>query len=231
MEPYVWNTLPCEDSALNFLANAPLTSAESNQRMEDDKLPPFVELETDEQREQKASFHKPGTFTVIANQQSFERLSEYQLGGISSTKSDPKRSSSVEQSQPLGPDNFVLHRFEEHSYNYNTQSDHSHSRTVSSRSDTSSHGDSAYLTPREMGDALLLEHYRNVLAQQICWLTDHGPGPDIFEKCAKTYLPVSGSRDFLKYRELLTNKLYFAIIALSSLSLSRFNKNSFADVL
>ncbi|KAB8302001.1 hypothetical protein EYC80_005454 [Monilinia laxa] len=193
------------------------TSAESNQQGEDDTLPPFVELETDEQREKKASYHKPGTYNVIANPSSFHPLPEYQIRGLNSTNLDTNRPSPFKQHSSIGPDNIILPKFEEFSEKNGRSGHQTHSRTISLQSAVSTSGRSTSSMEKvasDARDAHLLEHYRNVLAQQICWLTDKEPGPDLFERYAENYLP-----------------LYLAIVALSALSLSRFESNSFADVL
>lgn len=52
-----------------------------------DDLAPFATLNTDEEREQKATTSPPGTFNVIVNPNSFQHLTEY----ASDTESETKR--------------------------------------------------------------------------------------------------------------------------------------------
>ncbi|KAI9650276.1 hypothetical protein NHQ30_000289 [Ciborinia camelliae] len=182
--------LPFRSITLTFSAPYALASAQRNQRNEDVISLPFAELVSDEQREQKASYHKPGKFNVISNPKSFRLLPQYRRRDLVSENCDAQGSSSVEQCQSIGPDNIILHKFEEFSDNQG-HSDHTHSRTVSSQSAISTSGQSASLMNRERNDAHLVEHYRNVLAKQISWLADQQPGPDIFESYAEGYLPVS----------------------------------------
>ncbi|KAF7878849.1 hypothetical protein EAF04_000052 [Stromatinia cepivora] len=182
-----------------------LASAQSNKKTEDDTLPPFAELLTDKQREQKASYHQPGTFNVIANPETFQRLPEYRSRGLSSTSLDAQGPSTVDRYESIGQDYMILAKCE-------GIHEDTHSRTASSQSAISTSGQSDLLDRDRY--AHLLEHYRNVLAKQLCWLTDKRPGPDVFETYAMNYYP-----------------LYLAIVALSSLSLSRHNNESFADSL
>lgn len=184
------DALPYKFFSLTSSASLSPTSTQSNQQGEDDTLPPFVELETDEQREKKASYHKPGTYNVIANPSSFHPLPEYQIRGSNSTNLDTKRPSPFEQYPSIGPDNIILPKFEEFSENHGLPCHPRHSRTTSLQSAVSTSGRSTSSTEREARDAHLLEHYRNVLAQHICWLTDKEPGPDLFERYAENYLPV-----------------------------------------
>ncbi|CZR50832.1 uncharacterized protein PAC_00706 [Phialocephala subalpina] len=53
------------------------------QDSEEDLLPPFQTLTTDEDREKKAEMHQPGTYHVITNPRSFASLPEYRDGGLS----------------------------------------------------------------------------------------------------------------------------------------------------
>ncbi|KAJ8069658.1 hypothetical protein OCU04_000090 [Sclerotinia nivalis] len=211
-----------------------LASAQSNQGTGVDTLPPFAELLTDKQREQKASYHQPGTFNVIANPETFQRLPEYRSRGLSLTSLDAQGPSTVDQYHSIGQDYIILAKFEEFPYSHSHED--THSRTASPpraifpsppRAIFPSPPSAIFPSPPSAiipsgqfvfldGDryAHLLEHYRNVLAKQLCWLTDKRPGPDVFETYAMNYFP-----------------LYLAIVALSSLSLSRHNNESFADSL
>ena len=175
---------------LTLLASHSLASARSNERKEDDTLPPFPELLTDEQRELKASYYNPGTFNVIATPEIFRLLPEYRRKRPGSASLDRQRFSPVEQSQSIGPDTIILEKFEEFP-EYRGQLGHMYSSAASTPSSISSSGQSAFLTDRERKDAYLLEHYRNVLARQICWLSEQKAGRDFFETYSEGYYPVS----------------------------------------
>ncbi|TGO46660.1 hypothetical protein BCON_0313g00080 [Botryotinia convoluta] len=230
----VWNrmfngtTLFSKVLLLTSSASASITPPQSNQPKEHDTLPPFTELSSDEQREKKASHYRPGIFTLVVIPGSFHGLPEYQAKSSRPTSFGTNRHPSAQQFQSTRPDVVILDRFVGYSGS-RSQSENPPSRKASLGNVLSPSELPTTLVDRET-DSYLLDHYRNVLANQICWLAEQVSGPDIFERYSADYSPVSESKG-IKSRHLLIEKLYLAILALSSLSLSQMNHIPFADVL
>ncbi|KAF7929364.1 uncharacterized protein EAE98_005282 [Botrytis deweyae] len=196
------------DSSLVWNPSASTTPPQSNQPKEHDKLPPYNELSSDEQREKKASYYRPGMYTLAVIPESFDGLLEYE------TKSSRPRSFGTNRHrfQSTRPDVVILERFVGYPGS-RSQSENPLSRKASLEKVSSPSELPITLVDRET-DSYLLDHYRNVLANQICWLAEQASGPDIFERYSADYPP-----------------LHLAILALSSLSLSRTNHIPFEDVL
>ncbi|ATZ46378.1 hypothetical protein BCIN_01g09850 [Botrytis cinerea B05.10] len=199
------------NSCLVWNPSASVMPTESNQPKERDTLPPFHELSSEALREKKASYYNPGTFALIT-------LPEYYaLPDDLTSSSHPKifgtnRHSSAQQDHSTFPNYVIPTKFGNYSVNHK-QSEHPDSRKDNFASASSPSELPATLVGREK-DSYLLEYYRNVLARQIYWLAEQVSGPDIFETCSANYPP-----------------LYLAILALSSLSLSKLNQTPFVHAL
>ncbi|KAF5878013.1 uncharacterized protein Bfra_000179 [Botrytis fragariae] len=232
------------DSCLVWNPSASITPPPSNRPKEHDTLPPYRELSTDEEREKKASYDRPGVYTLAVIPESFHGLPEYQTQSSRLTSFGTNRKPSAHRFQSTRPDVVILERFVGYPGSRG-QSENPLSRKASlekvlSPNEVPSRKASLekVLPPGELpttledkeADSYLLDHYRNVLANQICWLGEQAPGPDIFERYSADYSPVSKNKD-IKSRHLLIEKLYLAILALSSLSLSQLNNSPFEDVL
>lgn len=183
-------------------------------------------MSSDDQREKKASFDQSGVYTLVAIPESFRGLYKNKSSGPTSPGTNGHLF--AQQFQSTRPDVVILRKFVGYpgsrSWSQNPLSRKPSLEDVSSPDEIST-------TPvdRET-DSYLLDHYRNVLANQICWLAEQVSGPDVFERCSADYFPVSENKG-IKSRHLLIAKLYLAILALSSLSLSQSNHIPFEDVL
>ncbi|THV54134.1 hypothetical protein BGAL_0033g00060 [Botrytis galanthina] len=188
-------------------ASASITPSQSNQSKEHDTLPPFNELTSDDQREKKASFDQSGVYTLVAIPESFHGLYETKSSG-------PGTNGHLfaQQFQSTRPDVVILRKFVGYPGS-RSRSQNPLSRKPSLENVSSPDELSTTPVDRET-DSYLLDHYRNVLANQICWLAEQVSGPDVFERRSADYFP-----------------LYLAILALSSLSLSQSNHIPFEDVL
>ncbi|TEY73369.1 hypothetical protein BOTCAL_0079g00270 [Botryotinia calthae] len=205
-------TAVCFNSSLVWNPSASVTPPESNQPKEQDTLPPFHELSNEVLREKKASYYKPGIFGSILIPEFYEALPEYLTSSSSPKIFGTNRHPSAQQDHSTFPSYVILTKFEDYSDNHN-QSEHPDSRKDSFASALSPSELSTTFVDREK-DSYLLEHYRNVLARQICWLAEQVSGPDIFERYSTNYPP-----------------LYLAILALYSLSLSRSNQTPSLEAL
>jgi hypothetical protein len=245
----VWYTLFLSFSSRLTLQPAASTTGSGGSSFQEteDILPPFAHLINDEQREQKAALHEPGTFIVVANHNTFSSLPEYRTndkvsGEFISVTDD---SISVEPYIVLEPNSIILQKFEEGGEGYepspasnpsipNQESPYSQSsgasrlipETGSNRCTAQPEG--THLNHPE--NARLLDHYRKVLARQLCPLSDWVDGQDLFERYARDYAPVC-THNFIIYISLLTYKLLLAIMALSSLSLACLEGRPVADAL
>ncbi|TGO79695.1 hypothetical protein BELL_0025g00080 [Botrytis elliptica] len=183
----VWNLL-----LLTSSASASTTPPQSHQPKEHDKLPPYNELSSDEQREKKASYCRPGMYTLAVIPESFDGLLEYE------TKSSRPRSFGTNRHrfQSTRPDVVILERFVGYPGS-RSQSENPLSRKASLEKVSSPSELPITLVDRET-DSYLLDHYRNVLANQICWLAEQASGPDIFERYSADYPPVAatGHREY-----------------------------------
>ncbi|KAF7894557.1 uncharacterized protein EAF01_010008 [Botrytis porri] len=200
------------DSSLVWNPSASVAPPQNNKPKEPDTLPPYAELPSDEQREKKASYYPPGTFTLALMPHSFHDLAEYHTKSSRPNGFRKNRYPSAQRFQSTRPDVVILDRFEGFSGS-RCQSENPLSRKASMENVLSPGGLPTTLVNRDT-DSHLLDHYRNVLANQICWLAEQVSGPDIFERYSADYSP-----------------LYLAILALSSLSLSQLNHIPFEDVL
>ncbi|KAF7959106.1 hypothetical protein EAE96_002623 [Botrytis aclada] len=206
----------CLDSSSVW--NPSVTPPRNYKLKEHDTLPPFEELLSDEQREEKASYYEPGHFTMMWIPESFCESAE-----------DQNKSSCPQRFQSTRSDLVIVEEFVGYP-DSRSQSENPPSRKPSMVNPPSRKASMENPPSREVSldyapspselptirdtDSYLLDHYRNVLANQICWLAERVSGPDIFERYSADYPP-----------------LYLAILALSSLSLSQLNHILFEDVL
>ncbi|KAF7906729.1 hypothetical protein EAF00_001008 [Botryotinia globosa] len=189
-----------------------ITPPQSNRSKEHDTLPPFNELSNDDQREKKASFNQPGLYTLVVVPESFHELPEYRTKSSGPKSFGANGLPSPQRFQSNRPDVVILGRFVGYSGR------RSLSENLASRKPSLGN----FLPPSELSttpvdresDSYLLDHYRNVLANQRCWLAQQVSGSDVFERYSADYSP-----------------LYLAILALSSLSLSQSNHIPFEEVL
>ncbi|TGO35516.1 hypothetical protein BHYA_0155g00070 [Botrytis hyacinthi] len=216
------------ENSLVWNSSASITPPQSNRSKEHDTLPPFNELSNDDQREKKASYDQPGFYTLVVIPESFHGLPEYQTKSSGPTSFGANGHPSAQRFQSNRPDVVILRGFVGYSGS-RSQSENPPSRKPSLENASSPNELSTTPVDRET-DSYLLDHYRNVLANQICWLAEQVPRPDVFERCSADYSPVSENKA-IKSRHLLIEKLYLAILALSSLSLSQSNHIPFEDVL
>ncbi|TGO21251.1 hypothetical protein BPAE_0231g00110 [Botrytis paeoniae] len=172
---------------LTSSASASITPPQSNQPKEHDTLPPYNELSSDEQREKKASYDRPGIYTLAVIPESFHGLPEYQTRSSRLTSFDTNRNPSAHRFQSTRPDVVILERFVGYSGS-RSQSENPPSRKASLEKVLSPSELPITLVDRE-SDSYLLDHYRNVLANQICWLAEQVSGPDIFERYSADYSP------------------------------------------
>lgn len=80
-----------------LLAVSPTSLTANTFSTQDDALPPFTSLETDEERERKAESQNPGTYHVVVNPESFSHLPEYneEFNETSASKSPELRRGSL----------------------------------------------------------------------------------------------------------------------------------------
>ena len=124
-------------------------------RLEDDNLPPFSQLSTDEDRERKAEFRSPGTYHVIVNPSSFaspngfdDEVEGIKSLGIISPKS-PRKFSAMEGRAPRkdsyeGPDTMILGSFEDSIRNLPNLGLHNSQPSVSNTPSLESHSPFTY---------------------------------------------------------------------------------------
>jgi len=106
-----------------MIANAPRSAGSLEPPTpNEDSLPSFADLTNDEERERRAEGHRPGTYTVIVNQESFSSMPEYasppDTGRRMSVQSlhSSMDSSCSESSRAIAcqdPNTVVLTRFED----------------------------------------------------------------------------------------------------------------------
>ncbi|KUJ22518.1 uncharacterized protein LY89DRAFT_728652 [Mollisia scopiformis] len=197
-------------------ANPPSHTSTAYIRSAEDLLPPFQLLTTDEEREKKAELYQPGTYHVIANQESFESLPEYRDGGTSMVGSRRGLLQSSNHRSEVGydvpqrgprdghdPNVVILRSFEDVPRRASLQSSYisvarpsspSHSLTRHSprRHSSDLHGMASSISSErhERRDAILLEHYRRIISPKLFRRELDDGEEDVFEKEARTHPPV-----------------------------------------
>jgi hypothetical protein len=216
----------------------------------EDILPPFAHLINDEQRELKAALHEPGTFIVVANHNTFSSLPEYcsthKVSEESTSVPDNLEiSDSVEPYIVLEPNSIILQRFEEGGEGYDPYPASNSSIPNHGSPSSQTSGASRLVSETESNrctaqpedthlkhpdNVRLLDHYRKILARQLCPLSDWVDGQDLFERYARDYTPVCTQNSIICISPLIY-KLLLAIMALSSLSLACLENRPVADAL
>lgn len=198
-----------------FLADAKGLERVRND-VDEDLLPPFSALTTDEEREKKAEFKEPGTYHVVANPRSFESLPEYAREEAATRKRSSMSNRSDRANNVRDANLIILQAFQPpvskmpgllHSDSYVGGTAPQSSWSSSSHTTTRFPGSQHSMVSAEKyqaceswqfsdKDAPLLSHYRKAVAPRLLW--GNLGGGDIFEMEARKFPPVSKAPLFLR---------------------------------